>query len=492
VEGAVVQTATHDISFFTATSQSNITIRGLHLKQTAAGSASGVAGVLLDRCTNCVVEECEFEGMQFHGIGAPGALYCTFRDNYFHNALGIGNSTSDIDLGSTTSASKYNVITGNKCWGGAEFGISVWDPDSGVLPSHNVVSNNRIGGGQTGYGIIVYMPDAGDTFNQIIGNSIQDVTGAVVGNTSAGAGIYVVGAGAGGTLVANNTIVNCCISTAAASLAPAGIGISGTSAGSAPVTVQGNVIQGMTQYHGILATGILGGITISGNTVIMPALNTTGDCIRVVNSANWTVSGNVLTQLNTTTAQRGILAYAQGANCIIGAIVGNTVNGGHQSYIETAESSSFLVSGLIVSGNVCNGGDNTCIPLLFGSASAADVLVTGNYFSGGSATVVSQAACTNVRYSNNKLKGTGTAILTTSGACTGSFYGDSNQGTGAGAGVVNGATGFIVEQLGTASPAAGTWAIGDKVRNTTITASGVFLWTTTTAGAGTWKTVSNT
>jgi hypothetical protein len=125
------------------------------------------------------------------------------------------------------------------------------------------------------------------------------------------------------------------------------------------------------------------------------------------------------------------------------------------------------------------------------STAAVNVMVNGNILRGGTATVVSQTACTDVRYSNNYLNGTGTVILTTSGACTGSHYDRSNFGTGTGAGVVNGATGFTVIQSGSAAPAAGTWAVGDTIMNTAPSAAGVFLWVTTTAGAGTWKVISN-
>lgn len=493
VKGAVIQTATHDINLLQATQQDSIAIRGIHFRQISAGLSSGVAHVLLDRCTNSVVENCEFEGTQFRGIWAPGAQHNIFRGNYFHDALGRGPSTSDIDLSSTTSPSQFNIIDGNLCFGGAEFGVSVWDPDSGVIPSRNVICNNRIQG-QSGYGVLIYMPNAGDTFNQVIGNNIQDVTGGTTpsGNSSSGAGIYVVGAGAGGTLVANNTVVNCCISTQDESLAPGGIGISGTAANSAPITVTGNLISNMTQYHGIVATGILGGITISNNAILQPALNTTGHCIKVANSNNVSVTGNNLTQLNTTSTQRGILVFAQGANCTNTAITGNTIKGGHQSYIETVQSGGFLVSGLTISGNVCNGGDNTLIPLLLNSVSAADVMVTGNHLSGGSATVVSQTACTNVRYANNRLKGTGTAILTTSGVCTGSYYDKTNIGTGSGAGVVNGGTSLIIEHMGSAAPIAGTWAVGDRIEQSVPVVGQPKGWRCTVSGSpGTWVSEGN-
>lgn len=491
-KGGVITTAVHDKHLFQINAKQKVVIRGAHFLQTSIGLGGSVGGIGINDSNDCVIEECEFEGMQYAGIWAQAVTRCVFRGNYIHDPLGTIADSCDIYLASgPTTTSSYNLIDGNFCYGTTfEFGIACWDPYSGVLPLHNIISNNRIGA-HNGYGILIYMPDVGDTYTQVIGNQIQDIS-AHSTNTDSGAGIYVVGAGAGGTVVMGNTVRNCCITTTTLSLAPAGIGVSTTSANTVPITVQGNVIEGMTKYWGILATGIAGGASINGNTVRMPAANITGDAIRVTNSANVTVSANVVTQLNTTTTVRGIMVFAQSANCIEIVVANNTVTGGHQSNIETVQSGGFIVSGLVISGNMCNGGDNTCIPLLFNNVSVADALVTGNYFSGGSATVVSQTGCTNVRYSNNRLKGTGTAILTTSGVCTGSSYSSSNFGTGAGAGVVNAATGFIVEQFGTAAPGAGTWAVGDMVRNSVPSAAGVLFWVTTTAGAGTWKTVSNT
>lgn len=496
--GANIQTATHDINFFHGTSLSNVNITGLKFTQTSAGIAANLAGILLDTCTDCTVENCEFVGMQCCGVRMIGSSYCTARNNYIHNGLANIQSSADIAIESTaTLTSSYNIVADNQCFGSAEFGVSCWDPYTGISPIKNIIRGNRIGV-HHGYGILGYFPFAGDSFNQFINNDIQDIQAydGTNPNISSGAGIYVVGAGAGGTQIIGNSIRNCCLNTANASLAPAGIGVSTTSANTTPVLIANNTIDNMTQYHGILAAGLAGGAVISGNSMRMPAANITGDGIRVTNSSttnsnNVSVTGNVISQLNTTTAQRGITVFANGGNIINTSITGNTINGGHQSYIETVQSGGFLVSGLTIAGNVGNGGDNSCIPLLFNSAAASDVMVTGNYLSGGTATVVSQTGCTNIRYSNNKLKGTGTAILTTSGVCTGSLYDFSNQGTGASAGVVNGATGFVAEQLGTAAPAAGTWAIGDMIRNNSPSAAGVLFWVTTTAGAGTWKTVSN-
>ena len=112
---------------------------------------------------------------------------------------------------------------------------------SNSLPSNNMVANNSVAG-QQAYGLMVYMPYPGDTFNQLIGNSVENIQGSVLGHDS-GAGIYTVGAGAGGTTVANNTVRNCCVQTTVnRTMAPAGIGVAGISQVAAPVTVSGNTV----------------------------------------------------------------------------------------------------------------------------------------------------------------------------------------------------------------------------------------------------------
>lgn len=498
VRGAVIQTATHDIYLMTCNSVSNLYISGLHFKSTsvAVTPIAAQAGLLLDRCDNALVEACEFEGMQFFGIHAPGLTHSVIRHNYFHGALYTGPQTADIDLGSSTSPSRYNTIDGNMCFGGGEFGIAVWDPDTAVIPAFNIICHNHVGGGNTGYGILIYMPTAADTFNQIIGNYVDGVAGGVAGNPDAGAGIYIVGAGAGGTLVSGNVITNCCINTVSATLAPAAIGISGTSAASAPLVVTGNVIRGMTKFHGILLTGVRGGAAVTGNTIIQPASNTTGDALRIANSDNVSVSANTIENLNTTTNQCGIFIAALGQNCSNITVSGNTVLGGFNTQIRTNQTGGFSITGLSLMGNMVTGGGTACVPLTFDTSSVSNVLVSGNTFRANTVTAISQNACQSIRYTCNFVISSGTVALTTAGVNTGSFYDYSNTGTGAGAGISNAGTGFIVEALGTGAPAAGTWAVGDTIRNQNPSAAGVYKWICTTAGTGggtaVFKTISNT
>ncbi len=497
VDGAIIQTATPDISLFTAASKNHISILNLHFKQTVALAATSIAGVFLDACSDCVIEECEFEGMQFAGIFAQAVQRCTFRGNYFHDPLlgtGTRQNSADIYLASSpTTGANNNVIDGNFCYGSLfEFGVAVWDPYAGALPINNIVINNRIGAHQ-GYGILIYMPDAGDSYNQIIGNHVQDIS-AHSTNTDSGAGIYLAGAGMGGTQVIGNTVQNCCTTTSTTSLAPAGIGVNaaGLTLGTMPIVIANNIIDGMTKYYGILLTGVLGGASVTGNTIRQPAGNTTGDALRVVNSDNVTVANNTILQANSTTNQECIVFAALGVNCTNCACVGNTIRGGHHSQIRCLQSGGFQVQELTITGNVCSGGDGSCVPLILDTAAAADVMVASNVFSSGASAAVQQNACTSVRYTGNRLRSTGATVFATTGANTSSYFDKTNTGVGIGVGISNGGTLLLIEQHGAAAPAAGLWAVGDRIEQSVPVVGNPKGWRCTVAGTpGTFVSEGN-
>jgi len=495
--GSTITTATHDISLFAANGKSDISVSGLTFVQTSVGTASGIGGILYAGCTYCSVEACEFIGMQFKGVFILASNNCTVRNNYFHNAGSATDSTCDIGVESSpTTAASFNVIDGNYCFGGAEFGIACWDPYSGVLPVKNIICNNRVGGGNSGYGILVYMPDVGDSFTQVIGNYVENVTGIIPTNVSSGAGIYVVGAGSSGTQIIGNTVRNCCINTANATLAPAGIGISGTPAGAVPIVVSGNTIEGMTQYYGILLTGVSAGASVVGNTVRHPATNTTGDAIRITNCMNVSVNDNTITLLTNGTASSisGILfAALGGATSTNLQAIGNSVTGGHGPQIRVLQTGGGVNTGLVISGNTLTGGDASAICLGFEATAASNGMVSNNILRAGGTYAISQSSALNMRYSTNFVNTVGSVTLSFVGTNTGSYYDKTNTGSGNGAGVSNAGTGLIIEQFGTAaSPAAGTWAVGDRIEQSVPVVGNPKGWRCTVAGTpGTWVSEGN-
>lgn len=136
------------------------------------------------------------------------------------------------------------------------------------------------------------------TSNQLIGNHIRDVTG--LGNAGGGMGIYGAGAGLGGTLIAANTIANCCINTTQRSLAPGGIGLNGVPSRAVRPVCDANTIEGMTQGDGYSLVGSPGGCIITGGSVTIPSSNAgagpggaqlLGNPVRLQTSANVTING---------------------------------------------------------------------------------------------------------------------------------------------------------------------------------------------------------
>lgn len=270
--GAVIHLDAIDRSCFVASGRSGISIQGLHIRQTGAGTAGHVAAVFFESCRRCRVSECEIEGMQWAGVLISRSEQCEVRNTYFHDWVGGLQDAADVCVYRT---SRSNIIDGNRLEGGGEHGILCQDPYLGEIPKNNVFSNNQIGP-HTGYGIAVYCPgkgDAGDSFNEISNNRINGVRGSFPRNRASGTGIYVVGKCAGGTLITGNQVSNCCIETLQRSLAPGGIGINGIPAGITPVTLRDNVVEGMTQGDGIVVVSSAGGCGITGGSVNMPDSN---------------------------------------------------------------------------------------------------------------------------------------------------------------------------------------------------------------------------
>jgi hypothetical protein len=297
--GATIVMTVPDASFLTASGQSSIAVRGLHFRQSQAGAEPYVAGVLLDRCTRCVIQGNEFEALQWAGVHLLNSSDCLVHGNRFYDWQGNVQDSADICV---YQASSDNLIDGNELNGGGCHGILCQDPYAGLVPRNNTFSGNRVGR-HTTYGITVYCPGpggGGDSNNKIIGNEVRDIQGSFYRNPSSGAGIYVVGSWAGGTQVSGNRIDNCCVSTQQRSLAPAGIGLAGISSSATPPVLSDNKVTGMTQGDGILVVSSPGGCSISGGSIEIPETNTgtgrggmalLGSGIRVENSSHVQIHG---------------------------------------------------------------------------------------------------------------------------------------------------------------------------------------------------------
>jgi parallel beta-helix repeat protein len=337
------------ISIFEASGASGVVVEKMKISVTAISKEAYTAAVEFRKSTHCSCIDCEIVGCNWDGVLIYDSTYCIVDHCYFHDFQGAVWDSADVSI---YNQSHHNTVTNNRCFGGNWHGVSIEDPYNNTLPSNNLVANNFVGQHQA-YGLMVYVPTAGDTFNRLIGNTVENIQGSVLENNS-GAGIYVVGAGAGGTLVANNTVRNCCIQTTRRTLAPAGIGIGGLSSAAAPVSVTGNTVSDMRSYDGILVVSCKGPVTLSGNTTILPPGNVAGTPIFIDASSNVNVQGNSATRARETTG-RCIFVYANAIAVSNISVVGNACFGGTYAQIEFFPEAGGSITNVVCTNNVCRG-----------------------------------------------------------------------------------------------------------------------------------------
>jgi parallel beta-helix repeat protein len=489
VAGAAIETATADISFLAATGQSSIRIRGLHFKQTQSGTRAYVGAVVLNQCSRCTVENCEFEGMQWAGVQLDNSSRCEIRGNFFHDWRGDVPDAADVCV---YQASAFNVVDNNRMDGGGSHGILCQDPYSGLVPKGNVFSNNTIGR-HTAYGITVYCPGkggTGDSLNRIVRNHIQNIEGSIIRNRSSGAGIYVVGAWAGGTQIVGNQIANCCVRTLQRSLAPAGIGIAGIGTSVTRPVVKDNVITAMTQGDGILIVSSPGGCEISGGHIEMPAANDgTGEggaalkgCgIRIENSSHVIIRS---VEVVNNGVGEALLAYANGVATSEIAINGGsfTANG---SGTTLRSDGAGTIRKLSVSATRHTASNTAAAALQLAhvdGGTLTDVVVVA-----GHQPALYIVSCSNLRISGGSYSSAGPIVIRTAGRCAGSSM-DSTADWGSSAEAAdNAGLGFNIEWTGNAPPNGGTWAIGDHIKQPQPGTAGPRGWHCIRAGTpGTW------
>ena len=482
--GALVTTATADISVFSATNSTNIRIAGPgSITKTGTGTVAYVGLVLFENCTHCTVEGVNFSGMQWSGILLSNSSYCTVRNNHFSGALGTVQDSADIHV---FRVSQFNVIDGNFCYGGGAVGVFVQDPGTSLIPSRNTVTNNRIGA-HSAYGILQYNIDSADAFTEIIGNIIEGILGTAASGNS-GAGIYIQNSG--GVTVVGNTIRNCCVSTTGTTLTPAGIGFNNIGSGLSPCSCTGNTITDIVNYYGIAVASSAAGVSIVGNAIRM--INNTGSSttgIYINAASNCVVSGNVIT-LQTSTNTSGIFLYANGASTSNNVFQGNNINGGGYAGIRILQTAAFTNNFVTISNNIAIGGGSSCIPYRLDSV--VDGSFTGNVGNATTTNALTVAKCLRTLFSGNNLTTSGTLSVTTAGVCTGSYFDKSNYSGSSYSFIQNAATGLIVEYLGNVVPGASNWAVGDRVEQSVPVVGQPKGWRCTVAGVpGTWVSEGN-
>ena len=236
----------------------------------------------------------------------------------------------------------------------------------------NTIADNHVGA-HTGYGILLYSHSGTDTYNEVIGNYIENISGSLLtaGTYPKGAGIYVAGMSA--VSVVGNRIVNCCTATNDGSLASRRHRLRSAADGSL-CTISGNAIFDMAQGNGNAIT--IGGIyinpgtssnstvpvNISGNSVSQSVAGGLSIGIAVIAVSNSNITGNAVNILNTVASTRGIFSYANGSSNQNLSINGNTVNGCSYRGISLEQNGGFINQVFSIVGNVVGGGSSTSIP----------------------------------------------------------------------------------------------------------------------------------
>jgi parallel beta-helix repeat protein len=336
-------------SVFRAVGVSGVVVEKLKIVVTAASALAHTGAVEFFQASNCRCSACEIAGCNWAGVLLHEAVSCTVDSCYLHDFQGAVHDSADICV---YRQAHHNSITNNRCMGNNWHGIMIQDPYANTLPSNNLIANNTVGAHQA-YGIAVYIPTAGDTFNQVTGSTVENIEGTVLANTS-GAGIYVVGAGAGGTTVANNTVRNCCLKTKVRTLAPGGIGVNGISATAAAVSISANTISDIATYDGILIVSSKGSVTVSANKASLAPGNTGGTPIRVDASSNTIVKGNTAVR-DAASRGRCILVYANATSVSGVSVTDNQCYGSNYAQIEFAVAGGGHISDISCTGNVCRG-----------------------------------------------------------------------------------------------------------------------------------------
>lgn len=472
---ATIQSANTGISLLKATSKTNVRVRGGKLKYTAAGSTGLIGGIEFNTSTHCLVEDVDFEGMQFSAVFLTESNYCRVIGNKVSSSLGTHSDANDFCVYNNSS---YNIVESNKCLGTGAHGVLV--QGAGVtIPLRNKVIRNYVSS-KTAYGIIAYQITANNTYTEISGNVVRDISGSALAGAS-GSGIYVQTSG--GCIVTDNEVSNCNTSTTSTTNLPAGISIASSTSAIAPTVVKGNRVN-QPNYYGIAATGQ--SVDVSNNYVYFTD-STNGRGIHIQNCVNSTICANTVEMPSTMTRQ-GILLFAAGGAVENVTIQGNTIRGGNE-YLLDCVATTGSVTGVSIVGNTMIGGGANALGIVL--RSVARISVVGNYVQATFAGVYVEAG-TDVRGSANVCRSTRT--LLTGGSCARVFFDQTNEFdiSTSTSYIQNSAADCALEQRYNAAPATGNWQVGDRIEQSVPVVGQPKGWRCTVAGSpGTWVSEGN-
>lgn len=196
--GCVITTTLGDISHFSATGQTGVSIfgPGQITKTGAFGSNAYVAAVKFVNCTDCHVYGVITSGLQWAGVMMDGCARCSVQRCYFGPTTTTVQDSNDVTV---YDACVDCRVLSNWCMGnGSEHGVLVQDPYAyNAIPRRNLIMSNRIGQ-HTGYGIAFYIPGQMAVMSVTWSGTVMTVasfTGGS-GNLAVGQNVYNQSSGA--------------------------------------------------------------------------------------------------------------------------------------------------------------------------------------------------------------------------------------------------------------------------------------------------------
>jgi hypothetical protein len=494
-EGSRIQMTTTLAITFNADGRTDCGVRGLWLEGPGAASAISntytQCGFRALTATRCFVEDCIFSGWAGGPVFFQDATDCWVVRNIFRDAQCMPLVTDAFGTADVTFwKSCVNCrVEGNTSTSGASYGVILQTITGTAQASYrNKIRGNTIVGSKN-YGILIYNIDSAVHViesTEISGNTIRDVYGfynnPATGVRDYGAGIYVLQAEK--TVVVGNIIENTCINTAGSTLTPAAIAINALS----KATVANNEIK-TSAWYGILVADTLqqGAGTNAGTVNFAPTgmVLVTGNNIQDTNRHAIWIKDKHNTQVVGNSVQNVITAGQSGI-----VLETTTANYPTMKRIKIDENTVFdadttaIIVGASTGASVCNNTIDTASNTgIF--AETTDGTICGNNIRNCTSRGIDlRSTGTNSTVTGNRIGGTtGTGILAGHRAT----FGDDNDLTGC---TTKWSGSYAYFQ--SASPAAGTWTVDDRVRRTTATVGQPKAWVCTVAGTpGTWVSEGN-
>ena len=466
---------------FSCISKIYITIENLSVFSTVAATTSPSGAIGFQSCSYCVVNNVSIFDREQYGVWLYDSNYCQVTNCNTSGAFAFAGDNYDIAV---LNNSNYNVVANNVCTGGANNGsaIAVTDPYSSSQPTGNKIVGNQVAN-YTTYGILVYVTNTYNSKTIVDGNTVDTIYGSGLSGVS-GTGIYIQSAG--GTVVTNNAVSNCCISTSNFfTLAPGCIGITLPSS-AFPVLVANNILQSI---RGPCVAAITNGgpVTISGNTCRLVGTDAATNLVSIYasNSPRCNIANNVIEH---TSPSPAIQVLARSAATVVDtSITNNSVTASQYGiYVSRLDTSTF--ESLRMIGNYVAGPTLQSIQIAYVDGSS----ISGNMIYG-SATVFELNNSVRSRMEGNSFSSTNTStpVIFFVGTNTNSIFSETNTIVGR---VENAsASGVIVSQYGNTAPVGGTtWNVGDRVIQSVPVVGQPKGWRCTVAGApGTWVSEGN-